>query len=107
METNRLIIRSPRIIFYLLFLSLIVLVPMPCLSQALNESSDQIWAVGDNRWTVEEEYRFGRWVDENITEDFLFAIGLQPIVRMPSMRFDGFMLGSPIFPLSSLQKMGS
>jgi hypothetical protein len=36
----------------------------------LNESPDQVWKVGDHRWTVEEEYRFGKWVDENITEDF-------------------------------------
>jgi hypothetical protein len=36
----------------------------------LNESPDQVWKVGDHRWTIEEEYRFGKWVDENITEDF-------------------------------------
>ncbi|MGZ3559492.1 MAG: hypothetical protein ACXU97_10305 [Thermodesulfobacteriota bacterium] len=51
-------------------LSLPILVSTPCLSQNLNESSDEIWTVGPNRWTVEEEYRFGKWVDENITEDF-------------------------------------
>jgi len=36
----------------------------------LNESSDQVWEVGDRRWTVEEEHRFEKWVDETITEDF-------------------------------------
>jgi len=51
-------------------LSLIILVSTPCPSQTPNESSDQIWTVGLNRWTVEEEYRFEKWVDENITEDF-------------------------------------
>jgi len=56
--------------FHFFILSLIILVPTPCPSQTLNESSDQIWTVGLNRWTVEEECRFGKWVDENITEDF-------------------------------------
>jgi hypothetical protein len=56
--------------FHLFVLCLIILVPTPCPSQTLNESSNQIWTVGLNRWTVEEEYRFGKWVDENITEDF-------------------------------------
>jgi hypothetical protein len=55
---------------HLLILFLIILVPTPCPSQTLNECSDQIWRVGPNRWTAEEEHRFGRWVDENITEDF-------------------------------------
>jgi len=35
-----------------------------------SESPDQIWKVGDHRWTAEEEDRFGKWVDETITEDF-------------------------------------
>ncbi len=34
------------------------------------ESPLQIWKVGNRRWTVDEEYRFGKWVKENITEDF-------------------------------------
>ena len=70
MQTNHLTICSKSIVLHFFILSLIILVPMPCPSQTLNESSDQIWTVGLNRWTVEEEYRFGKWVDENITEDF-------------------------------------
>ena len=70
MQTNHLTICPKCIIFHFLTLILIILVSTPCPSQALNESSDQIWTVGLNRWTVEEEYRFGKWVDENITEDF-------------------------------------
>jgi hypothetical protein len=56
----------------LLILFLVILTSTPCLSQTLNDSSapDQVWEVGDRRWTVEEEYQFGKWVDENITEDF-------------------------------------
>ena len=34
------------------------------------ESPLQIWNVKDRRWTVEEEVRFGKWVEKNITEDF-------------------------------------
>ena len=55
--------------FFSVLLSLI-LVSAPCFGQPLTESPDQIWEVGDRRWTVEEERRFGKWVEENITEDF-------------------------------------
>jgi hypothetical protein len=34
------------------------------------QSPDQVWEVGDRQWTVEEEHRFEKWVDETITEDF-------------------------------------
>jgi hypothetical protein len=54
--------------FFILFL--ILLTCTPCVSQNLSESPDQIWEVGDRRWTVEEEHRFGKWVEETITEDF-------------------------------------
>jgi hypothetical protein len=36
----------------------------------MKESPLQIWKVGNRRWTVDEEVRFGKWVEENITEDF-------------------------------------
>src|SRR4030043_2489082 len=51
-------------------LLLILLVSTPCSSQALNESPGQVWQVGDRRWTVEEEHRFEKWVDETMAEDF-------------------------------------
>lgn len=54
----------------LLILFLIILSPIPGFSQTLIDSSDQVWKVGDHRWTLEEEYRFGKWVDETVTEDF-------------------------------------
>ena len=53
-----------------LVLSLILLIYTPSLSQTLNESTDQIWEVGNRRWTIEEERRFEKWVEETITEDF-------------------------------------
>ncbi len=37
---------------------------------SVNGSSDQVWEVGDRRWTVEEERRYEKWVEENIREDF-------------------------------------
>jgi hypothetical protein len=55
-------------LFFVLFLML--LVSTPCFSQTLDQSPDQVWEVGDRRWTVEEERRFEKWVDETITEDF-------------------------------------
>jgi hypothetical protein len=58
------------IIYHFFIFFLIFLISTPCFSQMLNESPDQVWKVSDHRWTVEEEYQFGRWVDENITEDF-------------------------------------
>jgi hypothetical protein len=51
-------------------LILIMLISTPCFSQTLDESPDQVWEVGHRRWTVEEERRFEKWVDETITEDF-------------------------------------
>ena len=51
-------------------LSLILLISTPSFCQTLNESTDQIWEVGDRRWTIEEERRFEKWVEETITEDF-------------------------------------
>jgi len=43
---------------------------IPSFAETVKESSLQIWKVGDRRWTVDEEHRFGRWVEKNITEDF-------------------------------------
>jgi hypothetical protein len=54
--------------FVVLFL--IIFCSTPCFSQTSNESPDQVWEVGDRRWTVEEEHRFGKWMDETMTEDF-------------------------------------
>ena len=53
-----------------LALLLILLIPTPCFSQTLKESPDQVWQVGDRRWTLEEERRFEKWVEETMTEDF-------------------------------------
>jgi hypothetical protein len=42
----------------------------PSFAETMKESPSQIWTVGDRRWTVEDEVRYGQWVEKNITEDF-------------------------------------
>ena len=54
--------------FFIFFLLLSF--SIPSFGEAGEESSSQVWEVGDRRWTVEEEQNYGKWVEENITEDF-------------------------------------
>jgi len=35
-----------------------------------HESDSQVWKVGQRRWTIQEEYNYGKWVETNIKEDF-------------------------------------
>jgi hypothetical protein len=60
----------------LLILFLVILSSTPCFSQILNESPDQVWEVSDRRWTVEEEYQFGKWVKENISENLFIRYNI-------------------------------
>jgi hypothetical protein len=60
----------------LLVLFLILLACAPCFGQIQYESPDQIWEVGDRRWTLEEEHRFGKWIDENMTDDFFIRCNI-------------------------------
>jgi len=53
-----------------LFILLLILFPTLSFSQTIPESPQQVWTVGDRRWSVGEEIRYGKWVEENITEDF-------------------------------------
>ena len=53
-----------------LILLLLIFFATPSFSQSAKESPLQIWEVGDRRWTVEEEVQYGKWVEENISEDF-------------------------------------
>jgi hypothetical protein len=54
------------------FFIFLVLLFLPILSfgQLIDESAFQVWTVGDRRWTIEEERQYGKWVEENTTEDF-------------------------------------
>lgn len=54
--------------FFILFL--FILFSTPSFSQTINESPLQVWKVGDRRWTLGEEDRYAKWVEENLTEDF-------------------------------------
>lgn len=54
--------------FFIVILVLLISTSSFCL--ALEETTDQIWEVGDRRWTIEEEHKFEKWVEETITEDF-------------------------------------
>jgi len=54
----------------LFLILLLLLLPISSFGQPLNESRHQVWKVGDRRWTIEEERRYGQWVEKNITEDF-------------------------------------
>jgi len=54
---------------FLLFL-LFVFSSTLCFGEPIKESSTQLWKVEDRRWTVEEEAKFSKWVEANITEDF-------------------------------------
>ena len=49
---------------------LILCFSIPSFAETMKESPSQIWTVGDRRWTVEDEVRYGQWVEKNITEDF-------------------------------------
>ena len=62
---------------HFLVLFLVFLISSPCIGQTLTESPDQIWDVGDRRWTVEEEHRFEKWVDETMTEDFFIRTNIR------------------------------
>jgi hypothetical protein len=53
-----------------LFLLLLLFFSTSSFSQTNKESPLQIWRVGEQRWTVEEEYQYGKWVEANITDDF-------------------------------------
>jgi hypothetical protein len=53
-----------------LILLLLIFFSTSSFSQPMKEFPLQVWKVGDRRWTIEEEYLYGKWVEENITEDF-------------------------------------
>ncbi len=53
-----------------LILLLIFLPTTLAFGGTITEPSQQVWKVGERRWTAEEESYFARWVEENLTEDF-------------------------------------
>ena len=53
-----------------LVILLIFLFSTSAFGEIVKESPLQVWRVSDRRWTIEEEHQFGKWVEENVTEDF-------------------------------------
>jgi hypothetical protein len=53
-----------------LMILLVFLFSTSAFGEIVKESPLQVWRVSERRWTVEEEHQFGRWVEENMTEDF-------------------------------------
>ncbi len=60
----------------LVILAFILFLSAPSFSQTQNESTDQLWEVGDRRWTIEEERRYERWVEETIDEGFFISYNI-------------------------------
>ena len=42
-----------------------------------HESDSQVWRVGQNRWTVQEEDNYSKWIESNITEDFFIRLNIR------------------------------
>ena len=55
----------PILLAFLVFFS-----SLPAFGEAIAESPQQVWRVFDRQWTAEDENQFGKWVEENMTEDF-------------------------------------
>ena len=53
-----------------LFFLLMLTIAIPASGASLKESPLQVWTVGERRWTLEEEEKYARWVEANLTEDF-------------------------------------
>ena len=42
-----------------------------------HESDSQVWRVGQNRWTAQEEDNYSKWIESNITEDFFIRLDMR------------------------------
>ena len=65
---RRFIIFSFR--FILIFFAAYALMPTFAFCEDAHESDSQVWKVGQRRWTIQDEYNYGKWVEKNITDDF-------------------------------------
>jgi hypothetical protein len=54
--------------FFIAFL--IFVSSAPVFGETVKESPLQVWRVSDRRWSIEEEVQFGKWAEENVTENF-------------------------------------
>ena len=56
--------------FILIFFAAYALMPTFAFCDDSYESDSQVWKVGQRRWTIQDEYNYGKWVEKNITDDF-------------------------------------
>lgn len=54
----------------ILLLGITASFPEVVLGDSFRESPRQVWQVGDQRWTIEAEQGYARWIEESVTEDF-------------------------------------
>jgi len=60
----------PSFRFTVLFLASYALMATSAFCDDFHESDSQVWKIGENRWTVEEENNYSKWIQTNVTEDF-------------------------------------
>jgi hypothetical protein len=56
--------------FILIFFAAYAFMPALAFCDDAHESASQVWKVGQRRWTIQDEYNYGKWVEKNITDDF-------------------------------------
>jgi hypothetical protein len=56
--------------FILLLVTAYGLMPTNAFCDDAYESDSQVWKVGQRRWSIQEEYNYGKWVEENVAADF-------------------------------------
>jgi len=56
--------------FILIFFAIFAFMPISAFCIDAHESDSQVWKVGQRRWTIQEEYNYGNWVEKNITDNF-------------------------------------
>jgi hypothetical protein len=42
-----------------------------------HESDAQVWKVGQNRWTIQEEDKYSMWIESNVTADFFIRLNMR------------------------------
>ncbi|MCE5263580.1 MAG: hypothetical protein LLG97_08615 [Deltaproteobacteria bacterium] len=62
--------RCVRTLVWGVVLTIFLIWPASLFADGSSESDRQIWKVGGRRWTVQEEKKYAKWVEANITEDF-------------------------------------
>lgn len=42
-----------------------------------HESDSQVWKVDQNRWTIQEEDKYSKWIETNVMEDFFIRLNMR------------------------------